>query len=80
MEAHFEFDLPEWAAVTAILLLLLISVFFSLAETALIGASRPRMHALARTGNSRAQLVNRLRARQDELLSAILLEIGRAHV
>jgi Mg2+/Co2+ transporter CorB len=73
MEPHFDFNMPGWTAAAAVLLLLLISVFFSVAETALIGASRPRMHSLARTGNRRAQLVNALRERQDEVLSAILL-------
>jgi Mg2+/Co2+ transporter CorB len=69
----FEFHLPGWIAALIILVLLVISALLSLAETALTGASRPRMYALARTGNRRARQVNALREHQDEVLSAILI-------
>ena len=45
----------------AIIVLLLLSAFFSGSETALTGASRPRMYQLERDGNWRARVVNRLR-------------------
>jgi Mg2+/Co2+ transporter CorB len=57
----------------AILVLLLVSAFFSASETALTAASRPLMHQLEQTGNRRAGLVNRLHARTDRLLGTILL-------
>ncbi|MBU6236003.1 MAG: DUF21 domain-containing protein, partial [Alphaproteobacteria bacterium] len=59
--------------VGAIAILLLLSAFFSAAETALTGASRARMHALEKDGNKRAALVNRLRDSRDKMIGAILL-------
>ena len=59
--------------IAAILLLVLLSAFFSSSETALTVASRPLMHQLAQNGNGRAKLVNQLRDRADELLATILL-------
>ncbi|MBK8174605.1 MAG: HlyC/CorC family transporter [Rhodospirillales bacterium] len=57
----------------AVVILLVISAFFSASETALTAASRPLMHQLEQNGNARAGLVNRLHARTDRLLSTILL-------
>jgi Mg2+/Co2+ transporter CorB len=57
----------------AILVMLLMSAFFSASETALTAASRPLMHQLAQNGNRRAAIVNRLHARTDRLLGTILL-------
>jgi Mg2+/Co2+ transporter CorB len=57
----------------AILVLLVLSAFFSGSETALTAASRPLMHQLEQTGNRRARLVNQLHARTDRLLGTILL-------
>ena len=45
----------------------------SAAETAITGASRPRMHRLAQQGNKRAAMVNGLLDRKDEAVSAVLL-------
>jgi Mg2+/Co2+ transporter CorB len=73
MEHGIDIHLPAWLAVGAIMLLMAISAFFSMGETALTASSRPRIHALARKGNARAQLVDKLRERQDEVLSAMLL-------
>ena len=56
----------------AILVLLVVSAFFSASETALTAASRPLMHQLEHTGDRRAGLVNRLHARTDRLLGTIL--------
>ena len=58
---------------TAILILLIVSAFFSASETALTVASRPRMHQLASTGDRGAALVNDLRQHRERLLGAILL-------
>lgn len=57
----------------AIIILLLLSAFFSGSETALTGASRPRMHQLERNGNRRAKIVNRLRRQQERLIGGILI-------
>ena len=57
----------------AILVLLLVSAFFSGSETALTAASRSRLHHLAQRGNVRALLVERLIARRERLIGAILL-------
>jgi magnesium and cobalt exporter, CNNM family len=69
----FELHLPTWPAAIIILALLLVSAFFAVAETALVSASRARMHALARKGNARAARVERLRERQDRVLSAVVV-------
>ncbi len=57
----------------AIFVLLLFSGFFSGSETALTAASRARMHNLAKAGNRRAMLVNRIREHKDRMIGAILL-------
>ncbi|MEE1544047.1 MAG: CNNM domain-containing protein, partial [Alphaproteobacteria bacterium] len=57
----------------AILVLLLTSAFFSGSETALTAASRSRLHHLAQRGNARARLVERLVARRERMIGAILL-------
>ncbi len=57
----------------AILILLILSAFFSGSETALTAASRLRLYQLERNGNQRAKIVNRLRERKERLIGAILL-------
>ena len=56
-----------------IVLLLVVSAFFSGSETALTAASRPRLHHLVRRGNRNARLVARLIERKEQLIGAILL-------
>ncbi len=58
-------------AIIAVLLLLLF--FFSSAETSLTGFSKPLMHQMEVEGDPRAARVNRLQARKEQLLGAILL-------
>ncbi len=60
-------------SILAIALLLVASGFFSGSETALTGASRPRMHALEQQGHRSAATVNRLWQRKEHLIGAILL-------
>lgn len=57
----------------AILILLCMSGFFSGSETSLTAASRARMHALEQDGDKRAAAVNRLLAKKESLIGAILL-------
>lgn len=58
---------------SAILVLLVLSAFFSGSETALTAASRPLMHQLEQNGNAHAAIVNRLREHNERLIGAILL-------
>jgi Mg2+/Co2+ transporter CorB len=56
-----------------ILVLLLLSAFFSGSETSLTAASKPRMLTLEQQGDHRAELVNRLFATKERLIGVILL-------
>jgi Mg2+/Co2+ transporter CorB len=73
MEGHIEFHLPLLVAGPLVFLCLALGAYMSAAETAITGASRPRMHRLAQQGVRRAALVNRLLDRKDEAVSAVLL-------
>jgi len=64
----------------AILGLLIISAYFSGAETALTAASRARMHTLEEDGNVHASLVNRLLLTRERLIGAILLSYNLANI
>ncbi len=66
-------DFAFWASVVAILILLVLSGFFSGSETALTAASRARMHALEKSGNKRASTVARLIEFRERLIGALLL-------
>jgi Mg2+/Co2+ transporter CorB len=61
------------ASLGAILLLLLISAFFSGSETALTAVSRGRMHQLEKDGSNAARDVNRLVSDRERLIGAVLL-------
>jgi Mg2+/Co2+ transporter CorB len=73
MEALDALAIPWPLAAAAVALLLCLSAFFSIAETALTASSRARLTALAQHGNARARRVLALREREDEALAAILL-------
>jgi Mg2+/Co2+ transporter CorB len=64
---------PLWAQVLALVILLLLSAFFSMAETAMMAVSRLRLRHLAREGSRAAQLTQFLLDRTDRLLGVILL-------
>ena len=57
----------------AVVVLLVLSGFFSGSETALTASSRHRMHMLAQQGVSRAELVNRLWQDRDRVIGSILV-------
>lgn len=57
----------------AVVLLIVLSAFFSGSETALTAASRARMHALELEGNERARKVNRLLAAPERIIGTVLL-------
>lgn len=73
-------DISLLATIVLIVVLLLCSAFFSASETAVTGASRPRMHALEEQGNERARMVNRLREAKERLIGAILLGNNLANI
>ncbi len=59
--------------IVLILILLLLSAFFSGSETALTAASRARMHSWAKAGNKRAKMVQKIRDQKDRMIGALLL-------
>ncbi len=73
MDPELQLDLPISVAAPLVLICLALGAYMSAAETAVTGASRPRMHRLAQQGNRRATLVNSLLDRKDEAVSAVLL-------
>ena len=73
METDLHFDLPLEIACPLVVICLMLGAYMSAAETAITGASRPRMHRLAQQGNKRAVLINGLLDRKDEAVSAVLL-------
>jgi Mg2+/Co2+ transporter CorB len=73
MDAELHFDIPLSIAVPLVFVCLLLAAYLSAAETAITGASRPRMHRLAQQGHPRAVIVNALLDRKDEAVSAVLL-------
>jgi Mg2+/Co2+ transporter CorB len=60
-------------AIASIFFLLIISAFFSAAETSLTAVSRPLMHQLEQDGDKRAAIVNRMLASKERLLGGLLL-------
>src|SRR5271170_3141002 len=56
-----------------ILFFVLVSAFFSAAETALTAVSRPRIYRLVMDGNRSAQIVSKLRRHKESLIGAMLL-------
>jgi len=62
----------DWLTVAAVMICLLVSGFFSAGETALTASSRAAMMRLEKQGNRDATIVNRLLARRERLLGAIL--------
>ncbi len=64
----------------AIVILIALSGFFAGSETALTGASKSRMHTLAKQGSRRAKLVNKIRERKDNMIGALMLGNTAVHV
>ncbi|WP_118182249.1 HlyC/CorC family transporter [Paraburkholderia phosphatilytica] len=66
-------QLPLWAQIGAVALLLICSGFFSISETAMMALNRHRLKHLANQGALGAKTTQGLLARTDELLSVILI-------
>ncbi len=71
MPIHIDQELVFYGA--TIVVLLILSAFFSASETALTALSRARIYQLVMDGNKRAQLVSKLRQKKEALIGAILL-------
>jgi Mg2+/Co2+ transporter CorB len=61
-----------WVAAAILLACILMSALFAASETAMTAASRARMHALEKQGDSRAKIVLRLLGGRDRLIGAML--------
>ena len=61
-----------WVAATILVVCVLMSALFSGSETALTAASRARMHALEKQGDTRAKTALRLLANRDRLIGTML--------
>lgn len=66
-------QLPLWAQIGAVFLLLICSSFFSISETAMMAINRHRLKHLASRGVLGAKVTQGLLARTDLLLSVILI-------
>ena len=66
-------DLPDYLLLALIVLLTILSGFFSSSETAMIGLNRYRLRHLVKEKHSGARIANRLLRRPDRLLGVILL-------
>jgi Mg2+/Co2+ transporter CorB len=66
-------SVPLWALVLALVLLILCSAFFAMAETALMAANKYRLKHLARRGHRGAVTTLWLLERTDKLLSLVLI-------
>ena len=67
----FNFSLTNQIALLVILLI--VSAFFSISETSLMSVNRYRLKHLAKSGNTGAKLASKLLKETDKLLSVILL-------
>ena len=66
-------DLPLWAQLCLLIVLLLGSGFFSIAETSMMAINRYRLQVMAEQGNRSAKLTRKLLEKTDRLLSTLLL-------
>ncbi len=72
--------LGTWESIIGIVILIILSGFFAGSETALTGVSKSRMHTLAKEGNKRAAMVNKIRERKDNMIGALMLGNTAVHV
>lgn len=66
-------DSGDIMQLAVLVLLLILSAFFSSAETALTTANRIRIHSLAKEGNKRAGIVEKIISNSSKMLSAVLI-------
>lgn len=73
MDVGVSGDWGFWLTIVGIVALLVMSALLSGSETAITAASHARMHQLEQDGDARAALVNRLRARKEQVIGALLV-------
>ncbi|MGB9430541.1 MAG: HlyC/CorC family transporter [Gammaproteobacteria bacterium] len=66
-------NIPLWSLILALIILLILSSFFSGSETGLISLNRYRLRHLARAGHRGAVLAERLLKRPDRVIGIVLL-------
>lgn len=66
-------DSGDIMQLAVLVLLLILSAFFSSAETALTTANQIRIHSLAKEGNKRAAIVEKIISNSSKMLSAVLI-------
>jgi Mg2+/Co2+ transporter CorB len=66
-------NIPFWLQLAAIVVLLMMSAFFSISETSMMALNRFRLGHLVRQGKSGARVASDLLAKTDRLLGTILL-------
>ena len=66
-------DIPLWLELVALVVLLLMSAYFSIAETAMMALNRYRLNHLVAQGHGGARRAANLLKRTDKLLGAILI-------
>lgn len=64
---------PDWIMLIILVILVLLSAFFSSAETALVTVNKLRIKTLADEGNKRAQTLLKITDNSGKMLSAILI-------
>lgn len=70
----------DWFSFIVVIVLLLVSAFFSASETALTGASRASMMRLAKQGSSQAGVVTSLIAMRERMIGTLLLGNNIANI
>ncbi|MBP0132544.1 MAG: DUF21 domain-containing protein, partial [Nitrosospira sp.] len=65
--------MPLYALLIALVVLLILSAFFSLSETSMMAVNRYRLKHLVKQGHHGARLTTQLLANTDRLLGVILL-------
>ena len=72
-------EIPLWILVSAIVLLVVMSAFFSSSETSMMAINRYRLKHLVKTRNKSARRVSKLLQRTDRLLGLILIGNNFTH-
>src|ERR1700724_2006134 len=70
----------DWLTFSIVIVLLMVSAFFSASETALTGASRASMLRLSKQGNREAGVVSGLFAMRERMIGALLLGNNIANI
>ena len=72
--------IPDWLSILIVLFGLVLSFYFSGSETALTASSRAAMLRLAKEGNRKAGIVNKLMERRERMIGALLFGNNAANI